>query len=187
MTRTIRNLGSLLLVAATFCSVSSARAEQKPRVSPAATISANFDGGKVTIVYGRPFTVKPGTTEVRKIWGGLVPFGKVWRTGANEATILTTEKDLVAGDTTIPAGKYSLYTLPAADGTAKLIVNKQTGQWGTVYDEKQDLARIAMKGEKLDKSVDQFTMAVEKADAGVGVLKMMWEKNQYSLSFKVAK
>lgn len=186
MTRIIRNLGSLLLIAATVCGVSSASAEQK-RASPTATINADIDGNKVTIVYARPYTTKPGTTEVRKIWGGLVPFGKVWRTGANEATILTTEKDLVMGETTIPAGKYSLYTLPADDGTAKLIVNKQTGQWGTVYDEKQDLARIAMKGEKLDKSVDQFTMAIEKADGGVGVLKMMWEKTQFSLSFKVKK
>jgi hypothetical protein len=186
MTRIIRNLSNLLLIAATVCSVSTVMAEQK-RMSPHETIPADIDGAKVTIVYGRPYTVKPNTTEVRKIWGGLVSFGNVWRTGADEATILTTDKALVMGDTTLPAGKYSLYTLPAADGTAKLVVNKQTGQWGTVYDEKQDFARIAMKGEKLDKSVDQFTMAIDKGASGGGVLKMSWEKMQYSLPFTVKK
>jgi hypothetical protein len=116
-----------------------------------------------------------------------VPYGKVWRTGADQATLITTEKTLMIGETTVPAGKYSLYTLPAEDGSAKLVINKQTGQWGTQYDEKQDLARVDLKKETSDKDVDQFTMAIEPNPSGGGVLKMMWEKTQYSVPFTVKK
>jgi len=156
---------------------------QRQRVSPHETTGAVVNGNRVTVVYGRPYTKDPKTGEPRKIWGELVPFGKVWRTGADEATLLITQKPIVMGGTTIPAGAYTLFTLPAADGSAKLIVNKQIGQWGLQYDEKQDLARIDMKKETLDKPVDQFTMAVTKD----GQLKMMWETTQYSVPFTVQK
>lgn len=156
---------------------------QQKRVSPHETISAVSDGNRVTIVYGRPYTKDPHSGEPRKIWGGLVPFGEVWRTGADEATLLITQKPIQLGGVSIPAGAYSLYTLPAEDGSAKLIVNKQIGQWGTQYDEKQDLARIDLKKETLDKPVDQFTMAVTRD----GQLKMMWENVGYSVPFTVQK
>ena len=80
----------------------------------------------------------------RKIFGGLVPYGQVWRTGANSATSLKTDVDLTIGGAPVPAGSYTLYTIPTETGW-KLIINKQTGQWGTDYDEKQDLARVDMK------------------------------------------
>jgi hypothetical protein len=156
---------------------------QQERISPHETISAAFDGSRVIVVYGRPYTKDPKTGEARKIWGKLVPYGKIWRTGADEATLLVTQKALVMGKTTIPAGAYTLYTLPAEDGSAKLVINKQIGQWGTQYDEKQDLARIDMKKDAMETPVDQFTMAVEKNPAGGGVLKMMWENTQYSAPF----
>ena len=156
---------------------------QRQRVSPHETTGAVVNGNRVTIVYGRPYTKDHSTGEMRKIWGGLVPYGKVWRTGADEATLLVTQKPIMMGGTTIPAGSYTLYTLPAEDGSAKLIINKQTGQWGTEYNESQDLARVDMKKETLDKPVDQFTMAVTKN----GELKMMWEKTQYSVAFTVQK
>src|SRR5476649_1075231 len=94
---------------------------QQKRISPHETISAVVDGNRVTIVYGRPYTKDPKTGGPRKIWGGLVPYGKIWRTGADEATLLITQKPIVFGDTTIPAGAYTLFTLPQEDGTAKLI------------------------------------------------------------------
>src|SRR3954471_10267519 len=119
-------------------------AQEKKRVSPHESITADIDGATVTIVYGRPYSKDPKSGATRKIWGELVPFGKVWRTGADEATLLTTTQALDIGGTSFAAGTYSLYTLPDASG-AKLIVNKQTGQWGTKYDEAQDLARIEMK------------------------------------------
>ncbi|SPE56691.1 conserved exported hypothetical protein [Verrucomicrobia bacterium] len=159
---------------------------QRKRVSPHETISADIDGGKITIVYGRPYTKNPRSGEPRKIWGELVPYGQAWRTGADEATLLTITQPIMMGSTTIPAGKYSLYTLPE-QGSAKLIVNKQTGQWGTVYDEKQDLARIDMKEKKLDTPVDQFTMEIEKSSGGGGVLKLKWADREYSVPFTVQK
>jgi hypothetical protein len=178
---------SLRIVSLALFAASLAYAEDKPRVSPHETITADIDGSTVTIVYGRPYTKDPKTGAPRKIWGELVPFGKVWRTGADEATLLTTKEPLDIGGTTVPAGTYSLFTLPEQSGGAKLIVNKQTGQWGTKYDEKQDLARIEMKKEAASKPVDQFTMALEKNPAGGGTLKLTWENTQYSVALKAKK
>ena len=175
---------AFLVVAAVLVSALPAMAQQK-RISPHETISAVFNGNRVTITYGRPYTKDPKTGAPRKIWGTLVPYGKVWRVGADEATTLITQKPIKIGDTMVPAGAYTLFMLPNADG-AKLIINKQLGQWGLQYDEKQDLARVDLKKEPMDKTVDQFTMALEKADGG-GIIKMMWENTQYSVSFSVAK
>ncbi len=189
-------LAAIIVLAVTLASSTPAMAQaakkkQRQRISPHETITAKIDGDEMKLVYGRPYTTKPGTTEARKIWGGLVPYGKVWRTGADEATLLTTEQPIVLGGTTIPAGTYSLFTLPAADGTAKLIVNKRTGQWGIPYKEQNEatneLARIDLKKAALDKTVDQFTMAIEPNPAGGGVLKMMWENTGFSVPFTVKK
>jgi hypothetical protein len=177
---------SFLILSLSVFVTALALAEDKPRVSPHESITADIDGSTVTIVYGRPYTKDPKTGAPRKIWGELVPFGKVWRTGADEATLLTTKEPLDIGGTTVPAGTYSLFTLPEQSG-AKLIVNKQTGQWGTKYDEKQDLARIEMKKEAATKPVDQFTMALEKNPAGGGTLKLTWENTQYSVALKAKK
>ena len=182
----MNKLKSILTIAAIAVSTLPLMAQQK-RVSPHETVSAVIDGNRVTVVYGRPYTKDPKSGEARKIWGGLVPHGKVWRTGADEATTLTTQKPIVFGDTTIPAGAYTLYTLPQEDGSAKLIVNKQLGQWGTQYDEKQDLARIDLKKDALEKPLDQLAIAVAKNPSGGGVLKIMWEDTQYSASFTVQK
>src|SRR3974377_382038 len=135
---------------------------QRQRVSPHETISAVSDGNRVTIVYGRPYTKDHTTGEMRKIWGGLVPYGKVWRTGADEATLLITQKPIVMGETTVPAGAYTLFTLPEESGTAKLIISKQIGQWGLQYDSTQDLARVDLKKESLEPPADQFTIAITK-------------------------
>ena len=160
---------------------------QQKRVSPPDLSGAVIGGNRVTVYYGRPCTKDPKTGAPRKIWGGLVPFGKVWRTGANEATMLVTQQPIDLGGVTIPAGAVTLFTLPAEDGSAKLIISKQIGQWGTQYDEKQDLARVDLKKDALENAVDQFTMSVEKAPDGNGVLKMMWENTQYSVPFSVKK
>ena len=160
---------------------------QQKRLSPHETISTVIDGNRVTVVYGRPYTKSPRTGEVRKIWGSLVPYGKVWRTGADEATLLITQKPITLGGTTVPAGAYTLYTLPAEDGSAKLIINKQIGQWGTQYSEKEDLARVDLQKEALQAPVDQFVMAIEKNPAGGGVLKLSWESMAYAIPFTVLK
>jgi hypothetical protein len=182
-----------LVIAALALSASPLMAQQK-RVSPHETISTVIDGNRVTIVYGRPYTKDPHTGEARKIWGGLVPYGQIWRTGSDEATLLITQKPISFGDTTIPAGAFTLWTLPNEDGTAKLAINKQIGQWGVgrgdpkqVYDESLDVARINLKKDALDKPVDQFTMVIEKNPSGGGLLKLMWESTQFSVPFTVKK
>jgi hypothetical protein len=177
---------STMVIAAAIFSASSLMAQQK-RVSPHETTSTVVDGNRVTVVYGRPYTKDPKTGETRKIWGGLVPYGQVWRTGADEATLLITQQPIVLGETTIPAGAYTLFTLPEESGTATLIVSKQVGQWGTQYDEKQDLARIELKKEALEKPVDQFTMAISKNPSGGGIVKLSWENTQFSVPFTVKK
>ena len=182
-------ISTLIITTVALASTLPVMAQQK-RLSPHETTGAVIDGNRVTVVYGRPYTKNPRSGEVRKIWGGLVPYGKVWRTGADEATLLITQKPLMMGATEIPAGAYTLWTLPQEDGTAKLIINKQIGQWGVgpgSYDENQDLARADLKKESLDKPVDQFTMAVAKNSSGGGVLKLMWEDTQFSVAFTVQK
>ena len=177
----------VLLAATVMLGAAAHPGTPQTRVSPMDVTGAAIDGNRVTVYYSRPYTKDPKTGEPRKIWGGLVPYGQVWRTGANEATLLVTQQPIQFGDTTVPAGAYTLYTLPSEDG-AKLIINKQIGQWGTQYDEKQDLARIEMNKESLDKPVDQFTMNVGKnPDGSGGLLKMMWEKTQFSVPFTVKK
>jgi hypothetical protein len=168
-------------------------AAQQKRISPHETISTVIDGNRVTVVYGRPYTKDPTSGAPRKIWGALVPYGQVWRTGADEATLLITQQPIELGGVTLGAGAYTLWTLPA-EGKAKLIVNKQIGQWGQntkdpkqVYDESLDVTRIDLKKDALKDPVDQFTMAIEKDAAGGGALKLAWENTQYSATIKVKK
>jgi hypothetical protein len=183
----MNKIKSTLIVAAVVLGALPLLAQPKPRVSPQETITADVDGNSLKLVYSRPYSKDPKSGEIRKIWGKLVPYGKVWRTGANEATLLTTSQPIVLGGTEIPAGTYSLFTVPNEDGTAKLIINKRTGQWGVPYDETKEaaneLARVDLKKDALDKDVDQFTMAIDKNPSGGGVIKMMWEKTQYSVAF----
>jgi hypothetical protein len=188
----MNKLACTVALAATLASASSVTA-QRARVSPHETVSAVIDGDRVTVVYGRPYTKDPKSGEPRKIWGGLVPYGKVWRTGADEATLLITQQPLEMGGTTIPAGAYTLWTLPNEDGSAKLIVNKQIGQWGMgrdpkqIYDESKDVGRFDLKKAMLEKPVNQFTITIAKGDSGGGVLKLAWETTEFSVPFTVQK
>ena len=156
--------------------------------SPHLTTSAKIDDNRVMLVYGSPNLKDPKKDgAVRKVWGGLVPFGKIWRLGSDEATLLITQKDLELGGTALPAGAYSLYLQPEADGSAKLVVNKAVGQWGAdPYPAATEVARIALKKTELPASVEQFTMSVKKAAAG-GVLSLAWENLEYSAPYAVKK
>jgi hypothetical protein len=181
----------LVALGATLLGVASLPAQIAParvRVSPHETISSRIDGNRVTIIYGRPYSKDPKSGTSRKIWGELVPFDKVWRLGADEATTLITQEPLVLGGVDIPAGAYSLYLLPAADGSAKLLVSKQIGQWGAdVYNEKNEFARVDLKKDALEPGIEQFAMSIEKNGATGGVIKLGWEKTQYSVTFTVKK
>lgn len=141
-----------------------------PQLSPRDTVRAELDGANITITYSRP--MKRG----RVIFGEMVPWGEVWRTGANEATHLRVDRAIVVGETPVPAGTYTLFTIPRPEGWT-LIINKQTGQWGTVYDEAQDLARIPMRDEPPAEPAEQFTISVDPQDTGA-VLRMRWDDRE---------
>jgi len=163
------------------------------RLSPHETIDLRVGGGRgapmVTITYGRPYSKNPNGGEIRKIWGTLVPWRAVWRMGSDEATTLITQKDLDFGGTIVPAGAYTLCMYPDDQGSTKLIFNKQIGQWGIPYTaaiQANELARVDMKKDTLDKQVDEFTIAlVADPASGGAVLKAFWETTQYSVAFKV--
>src|SRR5471032_3241005 len=125
----MNKIKSTFIIAALIFSALPLMAQQK-RVSPHETISAVIDGNRVTVTYGRPFATKPGTTEVRKIWGGLVPYGQPWRMGSDEATTLITQKPLQMGATTLPAGVYTLYMIPSETGASQLVISTGLGGWG---------------------------------------------------------
>lgn len=183
----MKTFRSLLAVAATLLIAASPLQAQQKRSSPHETVSAVIDGSRVTVTYGRPYTKSPRNGEVRKVWGGLVPYGKAWRMGADEATSLMTQSPIVIGETTIPAGAYTLYFVPNEDGSAKLAFSRTLGGWGVPVNEKTDVARVDVKKEALENDVDQFTMVVEKGASGGGVIKLMWEKTAYSVPFTVKK
>ena len=116
--------------------------------------------------------------------GGVVPFGIVWRTGANAATSFVTQADIVLSGVAIARGSYTLYTLPSSKQW-KLIISKQTGQWGTAYNEKLDLARIPLKKVRLSQPVEKFTISLEQTAEKTGVMKLAWEKTQLSVNFQL--
>jgi len=155
----ILTLCTLLLTAAAAVADEPAK---KP-LSPPQQVQYSANGKKVTIDYSAP------SMRGRKIIGELVPYGQVWRTGANAATTLTTEADLMIGSLHVPAGKYTLFTVPGAKEWT-LIVSKKTGQWGTQYDETQDLGRVRMTvAPKLKTPVEQFAIGIDKS------LSFTWE------------
>ena len=147
------------------------------QLSPRDTVRATIGSAHIVIDYGRPH--KRG----REIFGTVVPWDQVWRTGANAATGLTTDADLKVGGTTIPKGSYTLWSLPTKNG-AKLIVNSQTGQWGTDYDASKDFTRVDLATESLPQPVEIFTIAIDSQGNG-GMLKLAWDRTQYSLPFTV--
>jgi hypothetical protein len=174
----------LMLVAA-----SESRAQDKSkRPSPPGTATFAFaDGKTIKIDYSRPKIRDPQTGQPRKIYGGLVPYGEVWRAGANEATSFVTQASLQVGGTAVPAGSYTLFILPQQNGPWKLIISKKTGEWGIPYPGEQfDLARVDMKTGKLAAPVQQFTISFDKRGPKAGLLMFDWENTSASVDFSEA-
>jgi hypothetical protein len=142
------------------------------------TIRTTVGRANLFVDYGRPLR------RGRTIFGGIVPFDTVWRTGANAATQLRTDADLSLGGVTIPAGTYTLWTIPSRNGPWKLVVNRQTGQWGTVYDPSRDLARIDLRTETVSTPVNRFTITIEPQGNG-GVLALAWDNTRAWVPFTV--
>jgi hypothetical protein len=170
---------SMSVVATLIFLTASILGSQRPQLSPPGAAEFSLNGKKITVNYSRP------SMRGRKIMGELVPYDKVWRTGANEATSLSTEADLVMGGVTIPKGNYTLFTVPSPQKWL-LIINKQTGQWGTDYDQSQDLARSDMKVETLKEPVEQFTISFAPTEKG-GVMKLEWESTRARVEFREKK
>ena len=168
-------IGGVLSLMLAGALIAAAQQDKSKRPSPPAQATWDLGGGKsVTIDYGSP------RAKGRKIYGELVPFGQVWRTGANEATTLVTPVDLTIGGTAVPAGSYTLFTIPNKDKWT-LIISKKTGEWGTDYPgQANDLARVDMKGSTLPAPVENFTISFEKAANGTN-LNIDWDTTRASV------
>ena len=136
--------------------------------SPNVIAKGMIGGGQVVATFGSP------RRRGRAILGAVVPYDKVWRTGANEATVLAFDHDLMIGDAPVPAGAYSLWTIPKPDGTVYLIVNRQHGQWGTNYDASQDLVRVLMKSSSAPLPQENFAIDIS-GSGGSGELRISWD------------
>jgi len=143
------------------------------QLSPRDTARGTIGGADVWVDYSRP------SKRGREIFGNVVSWNEVWRTGANAASQLSTSADLVIAGATVPAGKYTIWTVPSPTGW-KLIINKNTGQWGTTYDPAHDLVRIDAKVDTLATPVEQFTIAFEPATAPRAIT-FTWDRTRYSV------
>ena len=155
-----------------------AQQDKSSRPSPPAKAECKLSGGKtITIDYSSP------RAKGRKIFGELVPYGQVWRAGANEATSFVTSGDITVGGTAVPAGKYTIFAVPDQNKW-KLVISKKTGEWGTAYPgPDNDLARIDMKASKTSAPVENFTIAFDEAGGGC-TLRMEWENTRASVDIK---
>lgn len=142
------------------------------QLSPRDTVTAAVGSANISIDYSRP------SRRGRQIFGSVVPWNQVWRTGANAATTMTTTGNLTIGGAPVPAGTYTIFTLPAEQGT-QLIINSQTGQWGTVYDPARDVARVPMTRENLSSPVEQFTIDIVPS-AGGAQLQLSWDRMRFT-------
>jgi len=150
------------------------RAQNKP--SPPAKATCDLGTGKsITVDYSSP------RAKGRKIFGGLVPYGEVWRAGANEATTFVTTVDLMVGGTHVPAGSYTLFAVPDKDKWT-LVISKKTGEWGVPYPGADaDLVRVPMKASTLPAGVENFTIAFDQSGSGC-TLRMDWETTRASVT-----
>jgi hypothetical protein len=150
------------------------------RASPHADVTATLAGKKVTVSHGRPYM------KGRAIFGGLVPWGEVWRTGADEATTFTTEADVVIGGLKVPKGEYALFTIPT-EKQWTLVLNKTAKQWGAFsYKQADDLGRTEMTVSKAGAPVEQFTISLTPEGSSSATLKMAWDNTVASVPIKVA-
>jgi hypothetical protein len=163
-----------LLFAAMALACASFASAQGQRPSPAANAECKFaDGKTVHIAYSSP------RMRGRKIFGELVPFGEVWRTGANEATTFVTTADVTIGGKSVPAGSYTLYTVPQQNAWT-LVVSRKTGQWGIPYPgESEDLIRAPMTVSKTASPVEDFTIGFQQA-GGTCTLQIEWDTTRAS-------
>jgi Protein of unknown function (DUF2911) len=176
----LKTISSILLILAA-CGFSFAQQDKSKRPSPAAQAQCRFSDGKtITVDYSSP------RMKGRKIFGDLVPYGEVWRTGANEATTFVTTANLSAGGKDVPAGSYTIFTVPAQDNWT-LIISKHTGEWGIPYKyQSEELARVQMSVSKTSAPIENFTIGFDQG-GGSCTMKLSWENTDASVSFSEKK
>jgi tetratricopeptide (TPR) repeat protein len=168
----------LILAAALSFAVmnTNAQAIKTPAPSPTQTIKQDFGISSVELIYSRP------SMKGRKVFGDLVPWGKVWRTGANSATRIKFADDVMFGGQTLKAGEYALYTVPN-EKEWEIIINKGSANWGTDYKQEDDVIRVKAKSSKLDDAVESFTMQFANVKPSTAELQIMWDKTYVSVPF----
>ncbi|MGA7155878.1 MAG: DUF2911 domain-containing protein [Acidobacteriaceae bacterium] len=175
-------LGASAPASAQMGNMSMPAKSSKPMLSPAAMTDVDLGGTHITIHYNSP------RMRGRKIMGGLVPYGKPWRTGANPATSLVTTGDLKIGDLTVPAGSYTLFTLPEAPGTPwKLIVSKKTGEWGIPYPEGADFGRTPMREANLPAPQEDMSISFEHTKDHSTELHVKWDTTDEYVKIEAVK
>ena len=172
---------AVLMMCLVFVSVNvvSAQKALEPKSSPMALIKANLEGAYVSVTYSQPHR------KDRTIFGELVPFGKIWRLGANEATQLTTTSDIQFGDQTLKAGTYTVFCVPEKEQWT-FVFNTVLGQWGTYqYDASKDVLKVTAKTAATSELWEPFTMKFEKPDGKKTNLVVMWENTMVSVPVMV--
>ncbi len=154
------------------------RGNEDPRVSPNAAVSQTIGTTEVRITYGRP------SMEGRTIFGGLVPYDEVWRTGANEATTVSVSSDVTIEGSSLSEGTYSLYTIPSEDQWT-LIFNNVAEQWGTNYDESKDALRVTVSPESAPER-EMMTFLFEKVTNKRGMCVLHWADVRVPFEIQVA-
>jgi hypothetical protein len=145
--------------------------------SPNQVVTGSLGSTRVRIAYGSP------RRRGRDVLGQVVPYGQVWRTGANSATEIAVDHDVRIGDATVPAGAYSLWTIPRQDGVT-LIINRQAGQWGTEYHQQQDLARVPMRTATAPEPRENFVISIDGPDRA-RELRIAWDTFVWSVPIAV--
>jgi hypothetical protein len=175
MRKRITIISGLMCCAVAFLGAAvSAQRDKSQRPSPPASADCKLAGGKVHVDYSSP------RAKGRQIFGGLVPYGQVWRAGANEATTFVTDVNLSVGGKDVPAGSYTIFTIPNQDKWT-LIVSKKTGEWGIPYPgEKDDLVRAEMTVSKVPSPLENFTISFDQSGHGCA-MRMAWETTQASI------
>jgi hypothetical protein len=177
MSKKIAVLFFALLIPAT---IACAQMSGEKRPSPPAKAECKFSDGKsIHVAYSSP------RAKGRKIFGGLVPYGEPWRTGANEATTFVNDVDVTVGGKTIPAGSYTLFTVPAQDKWT-LIISKKTGEWGIPYPEGNDLLRADMTVSKTSSPVENFTISFHEMGNGCHMY-LDWENTRATVELSEKK
>jgi hypothetical protein len=170
-------VGSVVLALAVVAAVRiHAQQDKSKRPSPPATAKCDLPGGKsITVDYSSP------RAKGRKIFGSdLVPYGEVWRTGANEATTFVATADVMVGNQHVPAGNYTIFTIPNKDKWV-LIISKKTGEWGVPYPgADSDLARVDMKAASTSGPVENLTIALDKSSKGC-TMRIEWENTRATI------